>query len=310
VSETLGDAFSQEIEEKDMLYLTPVDNSKAEARARRTSHMSMIQNNATKMKIEQDREKRMSARRTLGTELSSQAAMMMGGGLSRTFAEDDEKGAEDESSPRTVSPRIEEGDGEDEEAEDAFEIKEDADEPGTKGGAKEQNFDDDDILQSMMDTGKKKARSSPRASKTAHESPRSDDVDYTKLLGEQYRSTSCNMGGIYATRNHLLRSCGRWSSGLLDTERGIQDAYKHFIDSAQHYIYIENQFFVSGMEAETRGNNDSRAVKNTLILSLFTRIMKAALSKSTFRVYILIPLLPAMEGPVKGGALSSIAGVM
>ena len=46
------------------------------------------------------------------------------------------------------------------------------------------------------------------------------------------------------------------------------------------------------------------------VLSLFNRIMKAALAKARFRVYVLIPLLPAMDGPVKGGPLSSIAGVM
>ena len=56
-----------------------------------------------------------------------------------------------------------------------------------------------------------------------------------------------------------------------------------------------------------RGNG---RVTNTLAQCLYARITKAAMSKSKFKVLILIPLLPAMEGPMKGGALSSIAGVM
>jgi phospholipase D1/2 len=129
------------------------------------------------------------------------------------------------------------------------------------------------------------------------------DVDYAQLLGEEYRPRSDCTGNPYPVRCTLLRSLGKWSGGLMETEKGIQNAYKHFIESAQHYIYIENQFFVSGM----RGNG---RVTNTLAQCLYARIMKAAMSKSKFKVLILIPLLPAMEGPVKGGALSSIAGVM
>ena len=131
-----------------------------------------------------------------------------------------------------------------------------------------------------------------------------DDTDkFGSILGEEYAPRSDCTGNPYPVRCHLLRSLGRWSGGLLETEKGIQNAYKHFIESAQHYIYIENQFFVSGM----RGNG---RVTNTLAQCLYARIVKAAMSKSKFKVLVLIPLLPAMEGPVSGGALSSIAGVM
>jgi len=130
-----------------------------------------------------------------------------------------------------------------------------------------------------------------------------DNNEFDSILGEEYAPNSDCTGNPYPVRCHLLRSLGRWSGGLLETEKGIQNAYKHFIESAQHYIYIENQFFVSGM----RGNG---RVTNSLAQCLYARIMKAAMSKSKFKVLVLIPLLPAMEGPVSGGALSSIAGVM
>jgi phospholipase D1/2 len=40
----------------------------------------------------------------------------------------------------------------------------------------------------------------------------------------------------------IVRSSCDWSSGIL-TEHSIQNAYKEIIRNAEHYVYIENQFF-------------------------------------------------------------------
>jgi len=40
----------------------------------------------------------------------------------------------------------------------------------------------------------------------------------------------------------LVRSSADWSSGIL-TECSIQNAYSEIIRNAQHYVYMENQFF-------------------------------------------------------------------
>jgi len=40
----------------------------------------------------------------------------------------------------------------------------------------------------------------------------------------------------------IVRSSADWSSGIL-TEHSIQNAYKEVIQRAEHFIYIENQFF-------------------------------------------------------------------
>lgn len=42
-----------------------------------------------------------------------------------------------------------------------------------------------------------------------------------------------------------LRSLSFWSGGLEETEHSVLNAYMNLIDNAQHYIYIENQFFLS-----------------------------------------------------------------
>lgn len=49
--------------------------------------------------------------------------------------------------------------------------------------------------------------------------------------------------GIKGTmRAQVLRSSAKWSSGI-ELEHSIQNAYIATILSANHYIYIENQFF-------------------------------------------------------------------
>lgn len=88
----------------------------------------------------------------------------------------------------------------------------------------------------------------------------------------------------------LLRSGGRWSLGLEDPETSIHTAYLHLIDSADHYIYIENQFFISS----TAG----RPVRNQVAQALVERIKVAAEKREQFRVIVVLPLLPAFEGSV------------
>ena len=89
----------------------------------------------------------------------------------------------------------------------------------------------------------------------------------------------------------MLRSVGGWSIGCNPSEKetSIHDAYLHFIENAEHFIYIENQFFVSGVEG-------SSVVKNQIANALFRRIRRAYVEKQTFCVYIIIPLLPGFPG--------------
>lgn len=48
-----------------------------------------------------------------------------------------------------------------------------------------------------------------------------------------------NQGSV---RAQIVRSSADWSSGILP-EHSIQNAYYEIISNAQHYVYIENQFF-------------------------------------------------------------------
>jgi len=75
----------------------------------------------------------------------------------------------------------------------------------------------------------------------------------------------------------LLRSVSAWSCGFIEAdlvEQSIHDAYIETITKAAHYIYIENQFFITmqlGMGVSGAYNN----VRNQIGETLFKRIVRA-----------------------------------
>ncbi|XP_052840852.1 phospholipase D2 isoform X1 [Drosophila gunungcola] len=100
----------------------------------------------------------------------------------------------------------------------------------------------------------------------------------------------------------LLRSVSAWSCGFIEAdlvEQSIHDAYIQTITKAQHYVYIENQFFITmqlGMGVPGAHNN----VRNQIGETLFKRIVRAHKERKPFRVYVIMPLLPGFEGDVGG----------
>ena len=97
-----------------------------------------------------------------------------------------------------------------------------------------------------------------------------------------------------------LRSLCYWSGGLNKTETSVLNGYYKLIEESKHYIYIENQFFISKSftdnEWEERGKKVSNLIINEIALKLRQRIEKAHQNKEKFRVMIIIPLLPGFAG--------------
>src|ERR1700744_4148525 len=58
----------------------------------------------------------------------------------------------------------------------------------------------------------------------------------------EFVSTRNESGWTGTQKVQILRSSTQWSPGV-DLERSIQDAYIASIGNAEHFIYIENQFF-------------------------------------------------------------------
>eukprot|EP01126_Amoeba_proteus_P047436 TRINITY_DN5410_c0_g5_i1.p1 TRINITY_DN5410_c0_g5~~TRINITY_DN5410_c0_g5_i1.p1 ORF type:complete len:530 (+),score=87.30 TRINITY_DN5410_c0_g5_i1:39-1628(+) len=87
----------------------------------------------------------------------------------------------------------------------------------------------------------------------------------------------------------IVRSLGSWHLPNFREypETSIYSAYLHFIQTAKHYIYIENQFFVSS----TAGF----PVQNKITSVLLDKLRHMIKEKCLFRVYVVMPLHP--EGP-------------
>ncbi|XP_066154308.1 phospholipase D2 [Euwallacea fornicatus] len=103
----------------------------------------------------------------------------------------------------------------------------------------------------------------------------------------------------------VLRSISTWSGGFLDSdyvEQSIHEAYIDTITRAQHYIYIENQFFIT---LAYRNPN----TRNQIGEALYKRIIRAHKEKAVFRVYVVMPLLPGFEGEVGAATGTSLHAI-
>ncbi|XP_046564416.1 phospholipase D1-like [Haliotis rubra] len=93
----------------------------------------------------------------------------------------------------------------------------------------------------------------------------------------------------FNVKTQILRSTSGWSAGIEAIENSIQEAYIHCIENSKHYIYIENQFFITQID-------NSSSVSNDVGNALYKRILRAYRAGEMFRVYVMMPLLPAFEG--------------
>ncbi|KAL8725552.1 MAG: hypothetical protein Q9166_007275 [cf. Caloplaca sp. 2 TL-2023] len=103
----------------------------------------------------------------------------------------------------------------------------------------------------------------------------------------------------------MLRSATAWSIGTPDTtECSILNAYVHMIQQSEHFVYIENQFFVSSCEmAGTK-------IENTIGDALVDRIIRAAKNNEAWRAVILIPLMPGFQNTVDSQDGTSVRLIM
>ncbi|XDV47648.1 hypothetical protein PO909_017223 [Leuciscus waleckii] len=142
--------------------------------------------------------------------------------------------------------------------------------------------------------------------------------NFTKIMKPKYRSlsypyllpkshTTANeikyqVPGCTQTNVQVLRSASDWSAGIKYHEESIHTAYVNAIENSKHYIYIENQFFISCA--------DNKVVHNKIGDAIAKRIIKAYREGKKYRVYVVTPLLPGFEGDINTGGGSAIQAVM
>ncbi|KAJ5152874.1 Phospholipase D1 [Penicillium canariense] len=103
----------------------------------------------------------------------------------------------------------------------------------------------------------------------------------------------------------ILRSSSMWSTGTPDvTEHSIMNAYVKMIEESDHFVYIENQFFISTCEIE------GRKIENQIGDALVERIVRAAKNEEAWRAVIVIPLMPGFQNTVDSEGGTSVRLIM
>ncbi|KAF4086491.1 hypothetical protein AMELA_G00107050 [Ameiurus melas] len=142
--------------------------------------------------------------------------------------------------------------------------------------------------------------------------------NFTKIMKPKYRSLSYpfllpkshstandlthQVPNCVNTRVQVLRSAADWSAGIKYHEESIHSAYIQVIAKSKHFIYIENQFFISCA--------DNKQVYNKIGDAIIERILRAHKENKKFRVYVVTPLLPGFEGDISTGGGSALQAVM
>uniref|UniRef100_A0A3P8RYK0 Phospholipase n=1 Tax=Amphiprion percula TaxID=161767 RepID=A0A3P8RYK0_AMPPE len=129
------------------------------------------------------------------------------------------------------------------------------------------------------------------------------DDFYPYLLPKSHTnadSLSFTVPGSKKAKVQVLRSADRWSTGTC--ENSILNAYIHTIENSEHFIYIENQFFISCADGKTVHNGIGDAIVN--------RILRAHREQKKYRVFVVVPLLPGFEGDISAGGGNAIQAIL
>jgi phospholipase D1/2 len=112
-----------------------------------------------------------------------------------------------------------------------------------------------------------------------------------------------NLDNRGTVRAQLVRSSADWSSGILK-DHSIQNAYCEVIRKAEHYVYIENQFFI------TATGDQQPPIHNTIGRAMVDAVVRAAKEGRKFRIIILIPAIPGFAGDLRDNAASGTRAIM
>ncbi|KAH7160229.1 hypothetical protein B0J13DRAFT_124612 [Dactylonectria estremocensis] len=112
-----------------------------------------------------------------------------------------------------------------------------------------------------------------------------------------------NLEGRGTVRCQIVRSSADWSSGILK-EHSIQNAYIDIIRNAQHYVYIENQFFI------TATGDKQAPIQNTIGSAIVEAVVRAGKENRKFRVIVIIPAIPGFAGDLRDDAAAGTRAIM
>lgn len=108
-------------------------------------------------------------------------------------------------------------------------------------------------------------------------------------------------GRLGGAEIQVMRSCTKWSHGVA-LEHSIANAYIETIQQSKHFVYIENQFFITATSPE------QKPVQNKIGAAIVERIVRAAQNGEDYHMIICMPSVPAFAGDLKAdGSLGTRA---
>ncbi|KAJ9181873.1 hypothetical protein P3X46_005920 [Hevea brasiliensis] len=140
-----------------------------------------------------------------------------------------------------------------------------------------------------------------------HTGTKTSDLEWWETQERGYQvglgDETGQVGPRTSCRCQVIRSVSQWSAGTSQIEESIHCAYCSLIEKAEHFIYIENQFFISGLSGD-------ETIRNRVLESLYRRIMRAYNEKKCFRVIVVIPLIPGFQGGLDDSGAASVRAIM
>lgn len=102
----------------------------------------------------------------------------------------------------------------------------------------------------------------------------------------------------------IVRSASKWSHGLSTTEHSIAHAYIEIITAAKHFVYIENQFFI------TATDDKQNPIMNKIGRAIVDRILRAHNERQKFRIVVVMPAIPAFAGDLQADSSLGTRAIM
>lgn len=117
--------------------------------------------------------------------------------------------------------------------------------------------------------------------------------EHRDRLKHKFEQKLLGGGWSEGVKIQVLRSASKWSHGTETTEHSICNAYIATILNAQHFVYIENQFFI------TATCDKQNPILNQIGAAIVQRIERAHAERAQFRMIICIPAIPGFAGDLK-----------
>lgn len=130
-----------------------------------------------------------------------------------------------------------------------------------------------------------------------------------QYIQDQYLSGNEHYGRLHGNFQEagiscqIVRSCTKWSHGI-PTEHSVANAYISIIENSQHFVYIENQFFI------TATSDVQQPVRNKIAAAIVKRILRAARAGEKYKIIVIIPAVPGFAGDLRNDSSLGTRAIM